>query len=164
VRNSLDVNEFMAAIRSAMPGRRSNCPVAGALDIVGDHWSLIVIRDLMFRQHREFGDFLTSGEGISPNVLGDRLSRLADAGLIERQPHPLERNRFLYRLTPKGIELAPTMVDLAVWGSKHVPGATGMTPIVRGAASSREKLLAKIYRDLKPAVSSEAVALSSSKG
>ena len=108
-----------------MPGkksdRRSDCPIAGALDLLGDRWSLVIVRDLMFRGFREYGEFLEAGEGISTNILAERLERLTSAGAILRVEHPSDGKKYVYRLTEKGVDLAPLMIELALWGAKHVP-------------------------------------------
>lgn len=100
---------------------RSACPVAGALDIVGDKWTLLVVRDLL-RGKRRYGDFAASAERIPTNILADRLRRLEQAGLVERRPYSERPPRYEYRLTRKGKDLAPAVRSLAEWGVRHVPG------------------------------------------
>ena len=90
-----------------------------ALDLIGDPWSLLVIRDLMFKGRSRFKDFLEAGEGISTNVLADRLQRLEDGGIIAGRPDPDDRRRVLYALTRKGVELAPVLVELVLWSARH---------------------------------------------
>ena len=108
--------------QAAPPVRhRSSCPIAGPLDLLGDRWTLVVVRDL-FRGRRHFSEFEASPEGISSNILADRLRRLEEAGLVRReayQQHPL---RFAYALTPKGAELKPILAALAGWAMRHLPG------------------------------------------
>src|SRR5437762_13433383 len=86
-------------------GRRSECPVAGALDLLGDRWTLLVVRDLLFGKTR-YGDFLASSEGIPTNILAERLKRLQEAGVVEAVPYSHHPPRFEYHLTPRGRELA----------------------------------------------------------
>lgn len=99
---------------------RSDCPIARALDVFGDRWTLLVLRDLMFFGKRTFGDFQASAEGIAPNILADRLKALEANGLIARRPsesgHP---RRFTYHLTSLGWSLEPTIRTIARWGVRH---------------------------------------------
>lgn len=99
---------------------RSGCPVACALDIVGDHWSLLIIRDLMFLGLHEYKEMLAGPEGISSNILTDRLKKLVLNGLIASVVHPDDRKRKLYFLTVKGKGLVDTMVHLIRWSEKFL--------------------------------------------
>jgi DNA-binding HxlR family transcriptional regulator len=100
---------------------RSRCPVACTLDIVGDKWSLLVIRDLMRGKHR-YSQFVESPEGIPTNILANRLKRLADAGIIARRPYSEHPPREEYVLTAKGEDLRPVMRALVEWGVRHAGG------------------------------------------
>jgi DNA-binding HxlR family transcriptional regulator len=100
---------------------RSACPVACTLDIVGDRWSLLLIRDLLAGKSR-YGDFLASPEHIPTNILADRLKRLEREGLLSRVPYSQHPPRVEYHLTDAGRELGRAVDALAVWGLKHVPG------------------------------------------
>ena len=99
--------------------RRSGCPISIALELLGDSWSLLIVRDLMFKGRQTFNEFLASGERIATNILADRLRRLEAAGVIEKHADPADRRRSLYRLTRKGIDLAPVLVELVVWSATH---------------------------------------------
>lgn len=99
--------------------RRSGCPISIALEIFGDTWSLLIIRDLMFKEMSTFNEFLGAGEGIASNVLTDRLARLERAGILTKQAHPDDARKYKYRLTQKGIELAPVMVEIVLWSARH---------------------------------------------
>ena len=99
--------------------RRSGCPVGLSLDIVGDRWSLLIIRDLMVRGYRTFSEFRRSGEGIATNILSDRLKRLEETGILTAEAEQADARRIVYRLTEKGIELAPVLLELLFWGAKH---------------------------------------------
>lgn len=94
---------------------RSGCAIANALEILGDRWTLIIIRDLMFTNRNEFGHFLNAGEGISTNILTERLNRLQCYGIIEKQPHPTHGKKFRYALTRQGKKLLPTLIELSQW-------------------------------------------------
>lgn len=101
----------------------SSCPINASLAVLGDRWSLLVVRDLTFAGYRSFNQFLRAGEGMATNVLTDRLSKLIRAGIITRKPDPDDGRKWLYSLTPKGIELAPVLLELSKWGTKHEHGA-----------------------------------------
>ena len=106
-----------------MPGRpkkrRSGCPVSVALEIFGDRWSLLIVRDLMVRGFRTFKEFQQSDEHIATNILTDRLRKLESAGLITAESETADARRVNYRLTEKGIDLAPMMMELLVWAARH---------------------------------------------
>jgi DNA-binding HxlR family transcriptional regulator len=102
-----------------LPNRRSGCPISISLEIFGDRWSLLVIRDLLFSERRSFNEFLAAGEGIATNVLADRLRRLEGANLISRSPDPGDGRKSVYRLTPKGLDLAPVLVEMVIWAAQH---------------------------------------------
>ncbi len=101
--------------------RRSSCPVACALDFVGDRWTLLVIRDLIAGKAR-YGDFLASAEKIPTNILAERLRRLEREGLVARVPYSTRPPRMEYHLTPEGRELGGALDALARWGLTHCPG------------------------------------------
>ena len=102
--------------------KRSGCPINLALEVLGDRWSLIVIRDIMFGNRRHFRELLTrSQEGIASNILAARLKRLVEAGLLSRSDDPAHRQKGIYSLTEKAIELVPVLVQLGAWGRRHLP-------------------------------------------
>ena len=108
---------------------RSTCPVAGALDLVGDRWTLLVVRDLL-RGKRRYGDLAASSERIPTNILADRLRRLERGGVVERVQYSVRPPRYEYRLTPRGKALSPAIRSLAAWGLEYVPG-TKVPPDLR---------------------------------
>lgn len=101
--------------------KRSACAVANTLDIIGDKWTLLIIRDL-FLGKRLYSEFIQSPEGISSNILADRLQRLEEAGLIEKRAYQSKPTRYEYLLTPKGTDLQPILKEMAGWAKKHLPG------------------------------------------
>jgi DNA-binding HxlR family transcriptional regulator len=101
--------------------RRSTCPVACALDLIGDRWTMLVVRDLFLGKQR-FDEFLASSEGIATNILADRLQLLHQQGLVTKSPDEEDRRRFRYELTPAGKSLRDVIVPLARWGLDHLPG------------------------------------------
>ena len=102
--------------------RRSSCPVACTLDLIGDRWSLILVRDLLLRGPRRYGDLLAAPEGIPTNILSERLKRLAAAGLVEARAYSDRPPRSEYALTERGRALGPVLRAVAEWGLRHVPG------------------------------------------
>lgn len=134
--------------------RRSGCPVSISLEIFGDRWSLLIIRDLMVRGLRTFKDFEGSGEGIATNILADRLHKLEAAGIISEEREKEDRRRVNYRLTEKGIDLAAVLLDLLIWGSRHAE-ADAPCAIIENMAAHREQILIEVrrrweQRDLTP--------------
>lgn len=100
---------------------RSGCPIANTLEIVGDRWSLVILRD-MVNEKRRYSDFLSSPEGITTNVLADRLSKLEAAGIIASEPYQKRPKRFEYTLTAKGWGLLPVLQEICKWGNEYIPG------------------------------------------
>jgi DNA-binding HxlR family transcriptional regulator len=125
--------------------RRSGCPVSISLEVFGDRWSLLIIRDLMVRGLRTFREFQRSGEGIATNILAERLRRLQDARIIAAELDVSDRRRLNYRLTEKGIELAPVMLELLIWGSRHEEAGLSCA-MVEEMAANRDQVLADVRR------------------
>ena len=101
---------------------RSGCPINLALETLGDRWSLVVIRDMMFGNRRHFRVLLgESEEGIASNILADRLKRLQDSGLITKADDPSHKQKSIYSLTEKAIQLVPLLVQMGAWGRRHLP-------------------------------------------
>ena len=116
---------------ASAPARRSPCPIAGALDVLGDRWTLLVIRDLLAGKSR-YGEFAASAEGIPTNILAERLARLEAAHLVSRTPYQKHPPRDAYHLTPAADGLRPVLGALAAWGLRHVAG-TKANPTVLAA-------------------------------
>lgn len=110
-----------ASAPGAAAARRSDCPVACTLDLIGDRWTLLIVRDL-FQGKRRFSEFLASGEGIRTNILTERLKRLERVGLVHRVRYQAHPPRYEYHLTPAGQELAPILRAMVTWGRAHIPG------------------------------------------
>ena len=99
---------------------RSGCPINLTLEQLGDRWSLLVIRDVMFGNRRSYGELLArSEEGIASNILADRLKRLTAAGLLARRPDPTHRQKAIYSLTEAAIQLVPLLAQMGAWGRRH---------------------------------------------
>ena len=125
--------------------RRSGCPVSVSLEIFGDRWSLLIIRDLMVRGRRTFKDFQAASERIATNVLADRLRRLLDAGIIASEVEEKDARRINYRLTEKGIDLAPTLLELLIWGAKHEKTGAPCA-LMEQMAENRAQVLAEVRK------------------
>lgn len=125
--------------------RRSGCPVSVSLERFGDRWSLLIIRDLMVRGFRTFKEFQRSGEGIASNILADRLRNLERVGIINAEKEESDARRVNYRLTEKGIDLAPVLLELLIWGARHEN--TGLPcEVIEQMASNREYVLGETRR------------------
>jgi DNA-binding HxlR family transcriptional regulator len=98
---------------------RSDCPINIALELLGDRWSLLIVRDLMFKEIATFNGFLTADEKIATNILTDRLAKLELAGIVSKAPDPADARRICYSLTEKGLALAPVLVELILWADAH---------------------------------------------
>jgi DNA-binding HxlR family transcriptional regulator len=119
--------------------------VSISLEVFGDRWSLLIIRDLMVRAFRTFKEFQESGEGIATNILADRLRKLEAAGIVSGQAENADARRVNYRLTEKGIDLAPVLLELLIWGAKHED--TGAPcGLIEGMARNREEVLTEVRR------------------
>lgn len=127
---------------------RSGCPISIALELLGDSWSLLIVRDLMFKGLNTFGDFLDGGERIASNILSDRLARLEAGGIVTKRADDADRRRFVYRLTAKGIALAPVLLELVLWSAEHertdAPRAT-----IRRMRDDREGFLREVRTEWK---------------
>jgi DNA-binding HxlR family transcriptional regulator len=140
-----DVVGFSDVPGKAKSKRRSGCPVSISLEIFGDRWSLLIIRDLMVRGFRTFKEFQESGEGIATNILANRLQKLEAAGMIGAEAEAADRRRVSYRLTEKGIDLAPVLVELLIWGARHDETAAAWA-LIANMERNREGVLAEVRR------------------
>ena len=131
--------------RYVKPKRRSGCPVSISLEQFGDRWSLLIIRDLMIRGYRTFKQFDESGEGIATNILADRLRKLERMGVIVAEAEPADGRKVNYRLTEKGIDLAPVLLELLIWGARHEP-TDAPCAVIDAMARNRRKILAEVRR------------------
>lgn len=122
--------------------RRSSCAIACSLDLIGDKWSLLVIRDLLHGKST-YGQLLGSPEGIPTNILADRLKRLEDSGIISSSAYQERPVRYAYALTEKGRALGDVLLALVRWGKAYVPGTRTLTEAAPGNARSRQSLRSK---------------------
>ena len=101
------------------PKRRSGCPLNASIEMLGDRWSLLIIRDMMLLGSRTFTEFLESYEGIATNILADRLRKLEAYGIITTERDPSDGRKLIYLLTAKGIDLAPVLTEMVLWAAAH---------------------------------------------
>ena len=125
--------------------RRSGCPVSLSLEEFGDRWSLLIIRDLMVRGFRTFKEFERSGEGIATNILASRLAKLKAARIITAEAEQTDARRVNYRLTEKGIDLAPVLLELLIWGARHEDSGASCA-LIANMEKNREQILAEVRR------------------
>jgi DNA-binding HxlR family transcriptional regulator len=122
--------------------RRSECPLNASVEMLGDRWSLLIIRDMMLRGFRSYKEFMECYEGIATNILADRLRKLVDYGIITTQPDPSDGRKLTYLLTAKGIDLAPVLTEMVLWAAAHED--TGNEALVRQMREDKEKFLAGV--------------------
>ena len=127
-----------------MARRRSACPISFGLDRFGDRWSLLVIRDLLFKGKCRYQELRHTEEGIASNILSDRLRSLEAAGIIERNVARRNAGGVTYGLTKRGLDLAPLMVEIILWSATHDPATAADPEFVAAARTDRETLLASI--------------------
>jgi DNA-binding HxlR family transcriptional regulator len=124
--------------------RRSNCPIACALDVVGDKWTLVVLRDVIMARKRYFQELLEGNEGIATNILASRLKLLEAAGLVTRRADPALARRLIYAPTVKALDLLPVLIELMRWSMKHISGSAAPAQFVRRLAEDREGFIAEL--------------------
>ncbi|MBZ5701236.1 MAG: helix-turn-helix transcriptional regulator [Acidobacteriia bacterium] len=126
------------------PQRRSGCPLNASVEMLGDRWSLLIIRDMMLLGFRTYKEFLHSYEGIATNILADRLRKLEAHGIIATKRDPADGRKLIYSLTPKGIDLAPVLTEMVLWAAAHED--TGNPALVRQMKKNKERFLAAVRR------------------
>ena len=128
--------------RKAKVKRRSECPLNASVEMLGDRWSLLIIRDMMLCDFRSYKEFLECYEGIATNILADRLHKLTAEGIIEAKPDGTDGRKLIYRLTQKGIDLAPVLTEMVLWAAAHEE--TGNRLLVNTIKRDKEKFVAAI--------------------
>jgi DNA-binding HxlR family transcriptional regulator len=129
--------------------RRSACAISMALENIGDKWSLLILRDLMFTDKRTYGELQSSAEKIATNILATRLSCLEERGMIRKEGDPGNRRRTLYFLTEKGIDLLPVIIELRQWSEKHNDNTEGCSGSLKLTDNNRKVVLAAYKKKLK---------------
>jgi DNA-binding HxlR family transcriptional regulator len=123
---------------------RSHCPTNYGLEHFGDKWSLLIVRDLMFKGKRHYNEFFESDERVSTSVLGDRLKSLEETGIISRGKDDVKKSRIKYSLTEKGIALLPVMVELIAWSGEYDKDTAAGQDLLKQAKENREQLLSDL--------------------
>jgi DNA-binding HxlR family transcriptional regulator len=121
--------------------KRSDCPVSCSLDIWGDKWTLLIIRDLLAGKECTYSDFLKSPEHIATNILASRLLALEENGLIVKMDHPDSKVKMLYKLTPKGLDLLPIIVEIHLWAEKYYTIPEAQKEMLREVKKDKEKYI-----------------------
>jgi len=124
--------------------RRSGCPLNASVEMLGDRWSLLILRDMMLRGYTRFNEFLASQERIATNILADRLRRLQEYGIVTAQGDPSDGRKLIYSLTAKGIDLAPVLTEMVLWAARHED--TGNQALVRLMRAGKDEFNANIQR------------------
>ena len=132
----------MTTQTTPLPATRSNCPVAASLDLFGDRWTLLVLRDMLIGGLSQFSE-LGAQEGIATNILSERLQRLQNAGLITRTRSQEDRRRWDYSPTSAAVELVPALVELVLWGSRHTEGSAPEW-VLEAAAADKAALVSRL--------------------
>ncbi|MBZ9703126.1 MULTISPECIES: winged helix-turn-helix transcriptional regulator [unclassified Mesorhizobium] len=128
---------------------RSGCPINLSLELLGDRWTLLIIRDLVFAGKKHFREFLQSDEGISSRTLAERLQTLQDEGILTRSGDPTHGLKAIYRLTEAGIDLVPVLATLGAWGSKHRKADDDLARIADKLAADGEPALERLKQALR---------------
>lgn len=129
--------------------KRSDCPLSCSLDVFGDKWSLLIIRDLIFFKKSTYNDFLKSAEGIATNILASRLKALEENGVIEKSEHPDSKAKILYSLTQKGIDLLPMIMEAYIWADKYFTMPADIKATIKEAKKDKDKFVKRITKELK---------------
>ncbi|MBK4215629.1 helix-turn-helix transcriptional regulator [Paracoccus caeni] len=133
-----------------MTANRSGCPINMSLELIGDRWSLIVLRDIIFGDKRHFTDLLRrSEEKITPKILTDRLERLEREGILTRSPDPTHKQRSIISLTAKGIDLLPVLIALSNWGTAHLDVAPRFAERARAIEAGGDGFLRALMAELR---------------
>ncbi len=127
---------------------RSNCPINFVLETFGDRWTLLIVRDLMFKGKQTYGDFLESEEQISTNILADRLRRLEAHDIVQKTVAKDNRSKFLYRFTDKGKDLIPIMLEVTAWSARHDSLSNVPTTFLSDYKNGREQMIAAVRANL----------------
>ena len=128
---------------------RSTCPISFALEIFGDRWTLLVLRDLLLRGRRRYRELLRSEEGIATNVLADRLKRLERRGLIRKLRDEADGRQFVYAGTPLAVSLVPMLIEMIVWGARSGAGSDVDPAFIARFETDREGLIAEIQAEVR---------------
>lgn len=130
--------------RKKAPKRRSECPLNASVEMLGDRWSLLIVRDMMLMGAQSYAELLANHEGIATNILADRMRKLVHDGIVTAKPDSSDGRKLIYRLTTKGMALAPVLTEMVLWAAAHEK--TGRQALVRQMRDDRENFLAGLKR------------------
>ncbi len=128
--------------------RKSDCPINFALELFGDRWTFLIVRDLMFKGKHYYGEFLQSEEKIATNILADRLSLLESNGIINKSSDPSHKQKIMYRLTQKGIDLVPVLIEFIMWSAKYDKDSAADLEFINSVKRDKVGLISGISRRL----------------
>ncbi|MGJ4731795.1 transcriptional regulator [Leptospira levettii] len=134
--------------------KRSECPLSCSLDIFGDKWSLLIMRDMMFFNKSTFGDFAKSQEGIATNILTARLQNLEEQDLIQKLDHPTSKAKVLYKLTNKAIDLLPIIIEIQLWADKYMEIPSEIKAQIKEAKKNKDEFIMAMTKKLKKQIAS----------
>ncbi|TGM35309.1 transcriptional regulator [Leptospira levettii] len=134
--------------------KRSECPLSCSLDIFGDKWSLLIMRDMMFFNKSTFGDFAKSQEGIATNILTARLQNLEEHDLIQKLDHPTSKAKVLYKLTNKAIDLLPIIIEIQLWADKYMEIPSEIKAHIKEAKKNKDEFIMAMTKKLKKQIAS----------
>ena len=126
---------------------RSKCPISCSLDIFGDKWSLIILRDMVFKKKNTFKDFISSKEKIASNILSSRLKKLEKFGLISKNSDIQNRKTKIYKLTDSGLELIPTLLEISIWGKNNIKIFNQKYQNLLDSIKNKQKLIEKLQHE-----------------
>lgn len=129
--------------------RRSGCPISYSLDIFGDRWTLLILRDLLLGQKRYYRELLTSDERIATNILSSRLKHLEAQGIITRQFDPNDRRQYVYEVTQKGRDLLPILLEIAAWGATYDQQTAAPDGFVEEFRSDRDSVIDRYSKHIQ---------------
>ena len=129
--------------------RRSDCPINHALEMFGDAWSLLIIRDIVYFGKKTFGEFLDSEEGIASNILASRLACLEQKGILAKNTHPADKRKEVYSLTDMGLDLIPVLLEMANWSAQHDPQTSAPPAWIAAVRADRDRLIGLIRETVR---------------
>lgn len=129
--------------------KRSSCPISFALEIFGDRWTLLVLRDLLLRSRSRYRELLACEEGIATNVLADRLKRLEQKGLIRKEQDQRDARQYIYKPTRLAVSVVPMLIEMTVWGARNSKDAAVDRSLLRRFEKDREQLIADLQAQVR---------------
>lgn len=125
---------------------RSDCPISQTLDVIGDKWTMLIIRDIAYFQKHTFNEFLQSDEKIASNILSSRLKSLEELGLIIKKQHPDSKSKIYYGLSRKGVDLIPILFEMAIWSEKYLKVGKEAKPFIKSIKDDRDEVFKAIVK------------------